>query len=389
MNESLIDWELLTADCVDFARRLIQTPSMPRDEGAIAGLIASEMESLGFDEVWMDEIGNVCGRLIGRRRSRGALVLNSHLDHVDPGDESLWSTPPYSAQIVDGRIVGRGACDIKGPLAVQIYSMAAMIRIDERPHCDVVFTGVVEEETGGTGAYYWAKNLEYPVALVVLAEPSSNHLSLGHRGIFQIWVTFNGRSVHASVPEEGENPNFALAQFLIRLNQHKDLLSTHPYLGETTVSPTIIEVDTASINVTPAWTRVSLDFRTATESEKSLRNFVNQLANGLSFSVTDIRSQELDGPLHDSKQIICGYFTEPDSIVVNKTRSAVAKGMGWTPELITYRFATDGRHFAQFGIPVIGYSPGEESLAHTVKESISIEMMTAGLKGYLQLLREF
>ena len=122
-----MDWEKLLAECVAFTQRLVQTPSLPFQEAALAALIAAEMETLGFDEVWLDGMGNVNGRLHGQNRQLPALVLNSHTDHVDPGDLTLWSTPPYATEIVDGRMVGRGTCDIKGPLAVQVYSMAALI----------------------------------------------------------------------------------------------------------------------------------------------------------------------------------------------------------------------------------------------------------------------
>ncbi|MCA9977458.1 MAG: M20/M25/M40 family metallo-hydrolase, partial [Anaerolineales bacterium] len=177
-----MNWEQLLADCVNFTQRLIQTPSMPYEEAAIAAVVAAEMRQLDFDEVWGDERGNVYGRIHGQDRHLPALVLNTHLDHVDPGDPALWSSPPFAADIVNGRIVGRGAADIKGPLAVQIYAMAALRRLGTRPQRDIVFTGVVEEEIGGTGSQYWVEHLDYPVAAVILGEPSDNQIALGHRG---------------------------------------------------------------------------------------------------------------------------------------------------------------------------------------------------------------
>lgn len=178
-----LDWDALLQDTVDFTQRLIQTPSMPFEEAQLAEVVAAELQRLNFDQVWIDEIGNVNGRIRGTDPSLGALVLNTHLDHVDPGEPSLWSVPPYSGTIVGDRIVGRGACDIKGPLAVQVYSMAALLRAGIRPRRDVVFTAVVEEEIGGAGAIHWAKHLDYDVDLVVLGEPSDNKIALGHRGL--------------------------------------------------------------------------------------------------------------------------------------------------------------------------------------------------------------
>ncbi|MFQ5437174.1 MAG: M20 family metallopeptidase, partial [Anaerolineae bacterium] len=220
-----MDWEQLLNDCVNFTQRLVQTPSMPHKEAAIAALAADEMRRLGFDEVWLDEMGNVNGRIHGQDRSLPAIVLNSHLDIVDPGDESLWPSPPYAAEIVGGRIVGRGTADIKGPLAVQIYSMAALRRAGERPRRDVLFSGVVQEEIGGAGAVHWAEQVDYPIGLIVLGEPSDNDIALGHRGIVQMWLTFDGRSAHASVPHKSRNPNFALADFLQKLAAAKPNLS--------------------------------------------------------------------------------------------------------------------------------------------------------------------
>jgi acetylornithine deacetylase/succinyl-diaminopimelate desuccinylase-like protein len=379
----------LLEDCVNFAQRLIQTKSMPREEANLAELIAREMQHLEFDQVWIDEIGNVSGKILGRDQSQGALVLNSHLDHVDPGDPGFWPAPPYSGSIDGDYIIGRGACDIKGPLAVQIYSMAGLLRMGERPRRDVVFTGVVEEEIGGRGAIYWTENLDYPVELIVLGEPSSNQLSLGHRGILQTWITFPGRSVHASVPQSGINPNYSMATFLERLNQMKKGLKEHPILGPTTVAPTIVEVDTTSLNVTPAWTRVLLDFRTATESINGLQAFIKRVAGDLEYNLSDAWASEANVPLANSDETIYGYYTAPDKATVGKVRELVDRGMGWRTSLSSYNFATDGRHFIPCGADIVGYSAGEEKYAHTVDERISISMMADSLRGHIQLLREF
>jgi len=379
-------WDEVCAECVEFARRLIRIPSMPGEEGALAVAVTDELRRVGYDEVWGDAIGNVYGRLYGQDRTLPALVLNTHLDHVDPGDLSLWPSPPFAAEIAGDRLVGRGACDIKGPLAVQVYAGAALRRVGERPRRDVVFCGVVQEEVGGAGASYWVEHLNYPVELVVLGEPSGNTLALGHRGILQLWLTFHGRSVHASAPERGDNPNYALAAFLSRLQEAADELRAHPILGATSVAPTIVEVDTRSGNVTPAWTRVLLDFRTSAESVNSLRAFVDRLAGDTAHSLSYDEGLK---PLTGSDELITGFYTPTDSPLVVRARAALARGMGREPALTRYRFATDGRHFAPYGLPVVGFAPGEEHMAHTAGESISLAEMAESLRGHVALLREF
>jgi len=380
--------ESLLAACVDFAQRLIRTPSMPGEEATIAALVGDELGRLGYDEVWRDSIGNVFGRVHGRDRYLPALVLNTHLDHVDPGDPSLWPSPPFAAEIRDGRLIGRGACDIKGPMAVQVYSPVALLQNGERPLRDMVFCGVVQEEVGGAGAIYWVEHLDYPVELVVLGEPSSNTLALGHRGIVQFWLTFHGRSAHASAPERAENPNYAMADFLSRLQAAASELGVHPVLGPTTVAPTIIEVDTTSINVTPAWTRVLLDFRTSAESPNSLRAFIDRLAGDSPHSLTYSDGFEPQS-VGVSNEVAAGFYLAPDDPLVVRARAALGRGMGRDPVLTRYRFATDGRHFAPHGIPVVGFAPGEEEMAHVAGESIAIDQLAESLRGYAQLLREF
>src|SRR5439155_7868808 len=105
---------------MDFASRLIQTPSLPGEEGDVAALIRREMETLGIDDVGVDEAGNVIGLLRGSDGGR-SVMFNTHMDHVSPGDPASWSVAPFSGLVRDGQIWGRGAADIKGPLACQVH----------------------------------------------------------------------------------------------------------------------------------------------------------------------------------------------------------------------------------------------------------------------------
>jgi succinyl-diaminopimelate desuccinylase len=386
------------ASCVDFARRLIRTPSMSGAEAAVAAVVAAEMRALGFDAVHLDGAGNVEGRVRGREPGLGALVLNSHLDIVDPGDPALWSVPPYAAEIVAGRIVGRGAADIKGPMAVQVHAVGALLAAGERPRRDVVVSAVVDEEVGGGGARHWAAHVDYPVDLIVLGEPSSNALAVGHRGIAQLWVTFHGQSAHASAPERAVNPNYALARFLTALPDAASDLPAHPVLGPTTVAPTLVEVDTRSPNVTPAWTRVMLDFRTAGASCRDLVSFIGRVAGDWPHSVADAWSTGStgstgpgapDGADLDSTAPIVGFYTSPEGPPVVRARACIERGMGRAPAVTTYRFATDGRHFAGLGAAIVGYSAADEDQAHVAGESIAIDRMSESLRGHLALLKEY
>ena len=172
---------------VAFARRLIQTPSLPGEEGEVAHLVAREMEALGYDEVRVDEAGNVIGRirptaplgaggqglgnwtrtqtptpdpqpLTPREAKRRSIMFNTHMDHVDVGDLLRWPHPPYAATVLDGEIWGRGASDLKGPLAAQVYAGALLKKTSLSLANDVYVVGVVQEEIGGLGSMVLAEN---------------------------------------------------------------------------------------------------------------------------------------------------------------------------------------------------------------------------------------
>lgn len=267
--------------------------------------------------------------------------------------------------------------------------MAALLELGIRPRRDVIFCGVVEEEVGGAGALYWAEHLDYSVDLIILGEPSSNQLILGHRGIVEMWVTFSGKSVHASAPVRGQNPNYQLAQFLIQIENEIKSLVPHPILGPTTVAPTVIKVDTTSMNVTPAWTRVLLDFRTAVESYNTLEQLVRRVAEPNSCLITDALALTPGQPLPESDEPVFGFYTPPNDPAVQRARELLGEGLGKAPQLGNYQFATDGRHFVSVGAPIIGFAPGDEALAHTVDERISVIEMIKSLEGHVALLSHY
>ena len=109
-------------EMIAFCQKLVQTPSLPGEEGDVAALIRAEMERLNYDEVWADEWGNVICLLRGQGEGR-SLMFNGHMDHIDPGDPKVWPYPPYGGEIHDGRLWGRGASDMKGPLAAMIHAV--------------------------------------------------------------------------------------------------------------------------------------------------------------------------------------------------------------------------------------------------------------------------
>ncbi len=120
----------LKDDLIGFCRELIRTPSMPGQEEVIAKLTVQNMDMLGYDEAYIDGVGNAVGVVKGEDPDAPVYMLNSHLDHVDPGDRSEWKHDPYSGDIEDGKIYGRGACDMKGGLVAGLAAIQCLFEAE-------------------------------------------------------------------------------------------------------------------------------------------------------------------------------------------------------------------------------------------------------------------
>jgi len=176
------------ADLIAFTQKLLQTPSMSCHEEAVCRLSVAEMERLGYDRTDIDGAGNAIGIVKGADPDAPVIALNSHLDHVDPGEPGLWEHDPYSGDIADGKIYGRGASDTKGAFAVQVYALAVLKRMGLKPKGDVYVTGVVMEEVGGFGTRYFLEHTDRKPDCVILGEGTENNIKLGHRAGIRVEI---------------------------------------------------------------------------------------------------------------------------------------------------------------------------------------------------------
>ena len=380
---------------VAFARRLIATPSLSGQEGAVAALVEEEMTRLGFDDVWRDRAGNVVGRVRATAPAAGGarrIMFNTHMDHVDVGDPARWPYPPYAATVADGAIWGRGASDLKGPLACQVHAVAALKRLARPLPNDCLVSAVVQEEVGGLGARELVKTVAADYC--ILGEPTANRITRGHRGRVEVQVTFAGRSVHASVPADGRNPLYSLGRFL----QGLELLPMvsdpdHPGLGPSSVAPTLLYTDQTSSNVTPAEVTQHLDWRNVpAETADAILARVQALAQQSVQEGVSVRVEPLPRVLtsYTGVEAAIGAISLPfgvpeDHPLVTGAQQVLRAALGREVPVGLWRFATDGGYFVEAGTPCIGFSPAWEEVIHTVEERISIDLMVEAFAGYMAL----
>ncbi|MGB5342775.1 MAG: M20/M25/M40 family metallo-hydrolase [Thermoanaerobaculia bacterium] len=369
--------------CVDLLQQMIRTLSLPGHEGELASLVANEMHDLGYDEIRIDEVGNVLGRIEGRGQAP-ALMFNTHLDHVDVGDPAGWPHPPFGGEIHDDRVWGRGAVDIKGPMAAQVVGVARLLA-GERPPGDVWVTAVVQEEIGGVGARHLAETLP-PIPIVVVGEPSHNTLRRGHRGRTELVAHISGRSVHASVPERGVNPLFALGLFLGGLETLK--MPTDTDLGPSTVAPTLLRTDQTSANVVPGEVWQTCDWRNIPgQSGEDARAMLQAVAARVLAENPAHAESEIDVVIPVIERRTYTGLERPipganPAYILPADHPAVVAAEDICREVLkedrptgVWQFATDGGHFAEAGMAPVGFGPGDEYLAHTVNEHIEISAL--------------
>ncbi len=367
--------------CVEFLQRLIQTQSLPGQEGDLANLMMAEMDRLGYVDIQRDRMGNVLGRIAGGDQA-DPLMFNTHLDHVDVGDPAAWPHPPFGGEVHDDRVWGRGAVDIKGPLAAQVYGVARLAG-GEPPPGDVWVTAVVQEEIGGVGARFLAESS--PARLVVVGEPSRLTVRRGHRGRVELELRVVGRSVHASVPELGVNPLVSLGRFLAALErvQHDEVEA----LGKSSVAPTLIATDQTSANVVPAEVTQTLDWRNVPgeSAEVIIARLEELVAGSLGEGATaEITNRVVERVTYTGERSAIPannptYLLSREHPLIEGARQIAAKALGASPAVDVWQFATDGGHYAAVGLEPVGFGPGDERLAHTVDEHLEIAQLEAAM----------
>ncbi len=383
-------------EALAFAQDLIRIPGAPGREGDVGARVASEFQRLGFDDVYTDDVGNVVGIIKGTHGAP-SVMLSSHMDVVDVGDTATWEYPPYDAVIADGFLHGRGAMDIKGPLAIQTYAAAQFVG---RPlEGDLIVAHTIMEERGGWGMEHLMNACEEASTrvskpglthfakpgAVIIGEATNGDICVGHRGRAEIIIDVIGLAGHASAPERARNPLDVLPLLLPALQSFADTLTNvDPLLGRSTAVPTAIETLPRSRNVIPDIARVVLDWRvlpdvTADHAVGMLRRHLESafaMPDGFTIDVRySVEPQTTyTGRHRDRRMFTPGFLLDPTHAVALAAVSVVTDATGSAPTVRPWTFATDGGHTCGVhGIPTIGYAPGEERFAHTNRERLELK----------------
>lgn len=381
---------------LSFAADLVRIPGLPGHEADVAARVGQEMEALGLSDVRVDDVGNVIGVARGRGEAP-PVMLSSHLDVVAEGARDEWEVPPFSGEVRGGFLHGRGAMDIKGPLALQTYAAAALV--DQAPG-DVIVAHTVLEERGGLGMRHLLESGAVDPAAVVLGEATHGDVCIGHRGRAELEVVIQGVAGHASVPERASNALDLLGDVLAAVRDLAGARATDPVLGPESLVATMVDVRPETRNVIPDLVVVAVDWRVLPGADehsliarmrRAIEGRVQRAPTGLTWDVRIARERQrtYTGLEEDVGLHTPGFLMSAEHPVVRAAARAVGRRFeaSGPANVRPWSFATDGGWTCGVhGIPTIGFAPGEERFAHTNRERLEVEEARWAFERYAELI---
>ena len=393
-------------EIVDFAARLIRIPTInpPGDEyEACANVIGDQLRAHGADVQLLPALGrtehtpehpriNVIGRRSGSTNGP-AVHLNGHFDVVPAGFG--WTRDPFGGEVADGKLYGRGSCDMKAGLAAAVFAVEAIRRAGIAHAAPLEISGTVDEESGGFAGVAWlAENRllsRERTKAVIIPEPFGvDRVCIGHRGVYWFEVIAEGRIAHGSMPYLGINAIDGMSHLLDLV---RDELGPALF-GRVTTMPVVPEGSRhATINIngidggqpvddTPSpcvadRCRVVFDRRFLMEEglERTRAEIAALVAKAQS-RMPDVRFSIEDRLIFEPTR------TPEDAPVIGALTDAIERITGRPAALVASPGTYDQKHVARIaGVPhCVAYGPGELALAHQPDEYCNVADIIAATK---------
>lgn len=384
--------------CSDMVK--IPSENPPGDMNGISSFIRSWLEDRGFTvELFEPEKGRISLVTATGDGQGPTLLLNGHMDVVPAGDPKQWEYPPFSGEVKEGKILGRGATDMKGGLSSVIAAFVAVSEVAEELSGKILLVAVPDEETGGLyGSSWLLENNKVAGDACLIGENSGIRESwIGEKGCCWLHLETRGTPAHGSLPMLGENaiekltralplirkveqeririPDDTLESIQASKNFYTEFISSRGIsdksklkkvasaLDHNTVNFGVIKGGT-KINIVPESCSVEVDIRIPPgTTPENVRNHVVKLLEGA--GLVDVKCDFI-------QKSNSNYTSSTEKIyTILKQNVKVVVGADLKPLYVTG--ATDGRYFRLKGIPTINYGPGELSLAHAYNEYVRVE----------------
>lgn len=378
---------------VELCQELVRIPGYSGEEGLVAERIMEYAKDSVFDEVRMDALGNVL-LVVNGDQPGPVILLDGHIDTV-PVQRENWTLDPFSGEIRDGKIYGRGTSDMKGAVSAMITAAIHFAEDTNKrfPGQIVVSCSVHEECFEGVAPRKVSEAISPD--FVVIGEATNLNLNRGQRGRAEIVVETIGKPAHSSNPDKGIN---AVSKMMKLLSAIQELpVQDHEVLGKGILELTDIKSSPyPGASVVPSFCRVTFDRRLlVNETRESVLAPILALVDQLeakdpsfkanvSYSAGEERCYT--GAVIEAERFFPGWLYDEGEEFVQAAYQKLLE-LNSDTRLSHYSFCTNGSHFAgEANIPTIGYGPSLEHLAHIDNEYIEIEQLTKAAVGYRAII---
>jgi succinyl-diaminopimelate desuccinylase len=385
-------------EVVELTRSLVRIPSVYRPgdpeatEARVAAFVEAWLHREGFGvEVQQVAPGrpNIIGSLGEKRPGGRSLLLEGHTDVVTEGDPAEWSHPPFGAEMVEGRIYGRGTADMKSGLAAAMVAAAAFKRAGVALRGKLVVGALVDEEDGMIGVRHLCGTaVGRDLDAAIICEPEENELCLEQRGV--VWARFRvrGKMAHGAMPQAGVNPITGLGRLLAAApgleRRLRRVCEKSRYLKPPTVTPTIIQgpppgVGVPQSNVIPAVAETTFDIRlTPGIGADGIRAELEAICREAAAAQPGIKVEW--EPVNAFR--LATKVDRTEHLVEAMVRG-VKQATRRAPKYGAVPGSTDGTILRmELGIPIVTCGPGDRLIPHQVDEFVRAEEVVDAAKIY-------
>ncbi|SHI71111.1 succinyldiaminopimelate desuccinylase [Palleronia salina] len=374
-----------TTDPVELTSQLIRCPSVTPEEGGAIQHLFELLEDAGFVCTRVDRNG--IANLYARWGTHGPVIgFNGHTDVVPTGDPAQWAHDPFGAEIVDGIMYGRGACDMKSGVAA--FVAAAIDMASDDPHGSIVLTITGDEEgdgVDGTCAILdWMDQTGEAMDVCLVGEPTcpetmGEMIKIGRRGSMTAWLTARGVQGHSAYPHKARNPIHAMVQLVDRLIAF-ERVDASEHFDPTTVQVTSFDTGNSANNVIPGQCRAMLNIRfNDAHSSDDLKAWIeDEIAK-----VSGTTGVDFDIEVKVSGE----SFVTPQGEFSQMVSDAVAAETGVTPALSTSGGTSDAR-FIRNHCPVVEVGLVGSSM-HQIDERVPVADIVTLKAIYTRILKDF
>jgi succinyl-diaminopimelate desuccinylase len=375
-------------EAVELLSKLVRTPSPnpPGDTRAVANVVREYLEDAGIpvEMIGPDEtrpcviarLGDSTGPVLG---------FNSHIDTVGTGGRGDWTRDPFSGEVADGRVWGRGAGDAKASVAAMCVAAKVLHQARHSWSGGVLLALVSDEETGGNGSRFLLANGHTDADAWVIGEMTGNRVAIAEKGLIWLRIETLGHTAHASTPEKGVNAIDKMLDLLQRIRTElvpPMQAKRHPLTPPGSLNIGLIDGGVQP-NVVADRCSVVLDRRLLpNERPEAFEVDVRRLLSELSERDSGFRARVetlLVGP---------SIETDPNDPLVLAIRGASVE-LGVADEPIGFDQSCDGRFYAELGIPTVILGPGDPGLAHTAREHVMANDLVVAVNLYAGLATRY